>query len=103
MPRSSRASPTPSSVTFFKVHSFRFYTPSVPSFSLPPLLARAAAAIERGHGAEAVQTLSPALKTSNLGREDELAVRSLLAEAWLLQDDLEQAASATRPSARHLP
>jgi len=38
--------------------------------------------------------LAPALRTSSLPREDELAVRSMLAEAWLLQDDLDQAATA---------
>ena len=38
--------------------------------------------------------LAPALRASSLPREDELAVRSMLAEAWLLQDDLDQAATA---------
>ena len=36
----------------------------------------------------------PALRSSSLTREDELAVRAALAEAWLLQDDLDQAATA---------
>ena len=36
--------------------------------------------------------LGPALRSSTLTRDDELAVRSALAEAWLLQDDLDQAA-----------
>src|SRR5215510_8056285 len=39
--------------------------------------------------------LGPALRAfSALTRDEELAVRSMLAEAWLAQDDLDQAASA---------
>src|SRR5882762_8259130 len=38
--------------------------------------------------------LAPAVRSSALTRDEELAVRSMLAEAALLQDDLEQAASA---------
>ena len=38
--------------------------------------------------------LAPVLRSSALTREDELALRCMLAEAWLLQDDLEQAAAA---------
>jgi len=66
----------------------------VPSTSLQALLARAGAALDRGRGAEAAQILAPSLRSSALTREDELAVRSMLAEAWLLQDDLDQAATA---------
>ncbi|MGE3507288.1 MAG: sigma 54-interacting transcriptional regulator [Vicinamibacterales bacterium] len=62
------------------------------SSSLQPLLARAQSALERGRGTDAVQMLSPALRSATLTREDELALRSLLAEAWLQQDDLDQAA-----------
>jgi hydrogenase-4 transcriptional activator len=40
-----------------------------------------------------VQILAPLLRSAVLSREDELAVRSTLAEGWLLQDDLEQAAA----------
>jgi hydrogenase-4 transcriptional activator len=36
--------------------------------------------------------LAPALRSAALTRDDELALRSMLAEAWLLQDDLDQAA-----------
>ena len=43
--------------------------------------------------AEAVQMLAPTLRSS-LTRDEELTVRSMLAEAALLQDDLDQAASA---------
>ena len=38
--------------------------------------------------------LAPLLRSASLTRDDELAVRSMLAEAWLLQDDLDQAAAA---------
>src|SRR6267378_6152681 len=38
--------------------------------------------------------LAPAVRSSALTRDEELAVRSMLAEAYLLQDDLDQAASA---------
>jgi DNA-binding NtrC family response regulator/tetratricopeptide (TPR) repeat protein len=51
-------------------------------------------ALERGRGPEAAQLLTPALRSTGLPREDELAVRSALAEAWLLQDDLDQASTA---------
>ena len=57
-------------------------------------LARANLALEQGRGAEAAQLVAPILRTSTLGREDELTVRSMLAEALLLQDDLDQAALA---------
>jgi hydrogenase-4 transcriptional activator len=57
-------------------------------------VARANAALERGRGAEAAQLVVPVLKAGSLTREDELAVRIALAEAWLLQDDLTQAAAA---------
>jgi DNA-binding NtrC family response regulator/tetratricopeptide (TPR) repeat protein len=66
----------------------------VASSSLQTLLARAGAALERGRGPEAAQLLVPVLRSASLTREDELAVRAALAEAWLLQDDLDQAASA---------
>ncbi len=66
----------------------------MPSSSLQALLARASAALERGLGANASQLLSPALRSSTLTRDDELSVRAMLAEAWLQQDDLDQAASA---------
>src|SRR5206468_8111961 len=63
------------------------YTRVVPSSSLQALLMRAGAALVRGRGAEAVQLLAPALRSSTLTRDEELAVRSMLAEAALLQDD----------------
>ena len=66
----------------------------MPSSSLQALLSRAGTALERGRGPEAAQLLAPALRSAGLPREDELAVRSALAEAWLLQDDLDQAATA---------
>src|SRR5918998_133743 len=57
-------------------------------------MARANSALERGRGGEAAQTLAPLLRSGTLSREDELEVRAALAEAWLLQDDLVQAAAA---------
>ncbi|MGE0445768.1 MAG: sigma 54-interacting transcriptional regulator [Vicinamibacterales bacterium] len=58
-----------------------------------PTLARATAALERGRGAEAARLLAPVLKAGSLSRDDEFAVRSALAEAFLLQDDLAQAST----------
>jgi hydrogenase-4 transcriptional activator len=66
----------------------------VASSSLQALLVRAGAALERGRGAEAAQMLAPALRSSSLTRDEELTVRSMQAEAALLQDDLDQAASS---------
>src|SRR5204862_612624 len=66
----------------------------VPSPSLNALLVRATASLERGRGADASQLLAPALRSSALTRDEELSVRSMLAEAALLQDDLDQAATA---------
>jgi hypothetical protein len=66
----------------------------MPSSSLQALLARAGAALERGRGAEAGEVLTPALRSAAMPREDELAVRAMLAEAWLLQDDLDRATTA---------
>src|SRR6188508_3302229 len=63
------------------------YTPAVGTQPLP-------SALERGRGAEAAQVLAPALRSGTLSRQDELSVRIALAEAWLLQDDLVQAAAA---------
>jgi hydrogenase-4 transcriptional activator len=65
----------------------------VASSSLQALLVRAGAALERGRGAEAAQMLAPALRSS-LNRDEELTVRSMQAEAALLQDDLDAAAAA---------
>src|SRR3989442_3772141 len=78
----------------FSVLSSKFYTRAVPSSSLQALPPRAAAALERGDGPEAAQMLAPAVRSSALTRDEELALRSMLAEAWLLQDDLDQAATA---------
>jgi DNA-binding NtrC family response regulator/tetratricopeptide (TPR) repeat protein len=66
----------------------------VASSSLQALLARAGRALEQGRGPEAVQALAPLLRSAVLSREDELAIRSSLAEAWLLHDDIEQAATS---------
>jgi DNA-binding NtrC family response regulator/tetratricopeptide (TPR) repeat protein len=65
----------------------------VATASLQSTLARAHVALERGHGAEASDLLQPLLRGS-LTRDDELAVRVALADAWLLQDELVQAANS---------
>ncbi|MBI2189369.1 MAG: sigma 54-interacting transcriptional regulator [Acidobacteria bacterium] len=62
--------------------------------TIQSLLGRANAALERGRGAEGAQLLAPLLKSGSLNRADEIAVRGALAEAWLLRDDLAQAAAA---------
>ncbi len=62
--------------------------------SVQSTIGRANAALERGRGAEAAQILGPIVRSGSLRREDELIVRAALTEAWLLQDDLAQAASA---------
>ena len=41
-----------------------------------------------------MQLLAPMLRSGSLSRPDEFAVRAALAEAWLLQDDLAQAAAS---------
>src|SRR6185503_7437446 len=66
----------------------------MPTTALHPTLARANAALERGRGADASPHLIPLLRSGSLNRQDELTVRSALAEAWLLQDDLQQATTA---------
>jgi DNA-binding NtrC family response regulator/tetratricopeptide (TPR) repeat protein len=57
-------------------------------------MARALSALERGKGADAVQHLAPILRSATLTRDDELAIRCALADAWLLQDDVDQASTA---------
>ena len=54
-------------------------------------------ALEHGHGAEAVDFLARALKQPDLDRDEKAQIRCALAEAWLLQDDLQQAAAALGP------
>src|SRR5687767_11552440 len=68
------------------------YTPAVATQAVPAVLAKASTALERGRGAEAAQGLAPLLRSGTLNRQDELVVRAALAEAYLLQDDLTQAA-----------
>src|SRR5687768_11557490 len=70
------------------------YTPGVVTAPIHSSLTRANAALERGRGVEPAQLLQPLVRAGTLSREDELTVRAALAEAWLLQDDLVQAASA---------
>jgi DNA-binding NtrC family response regulator/tetratricopeptide (TPR) repeat protein len=63
----------------------------VPSLDL---YAQAQAALERGDGARAASVLGKLLKRPSLAKADQLRIRCSLAEAWLLQDDVRQAAEA---------
>ena len=63
--------------------------------ALQPVIARANAALERGQAAATIELLAPLLRTpSSLTREDELSMRVMLAESYLLQGDLAQAGTA---------
>ncbi len=61
------------------------------TIAFQPALARARAALERGRHAEAIGILTQALKSSGVKNEDEIGLRSALAEAWLMADDVAQA------------
>ncbi len=61
--------------------------------ALQPALARARAALERGRAADATALLTQALEFPALTRDEELTLRCTLAEAWLLRDDVNQAAA----------
>jgi hydrogenase-4 transcriptional activator len=64
----------------------------VANAALQPVIARANAALERGQAATTIDLLAPLLRApSSLTREDELSVRVMLAESYLLQGDLAQA------------
>ncbi|HEX5473215.1 MAG TPA: sigma 54-interacting transcriptional regulator [Vicinamibacterales bacterium] len=64
------------------------------------LVAQAADALQRGHGADAANLLVRALKEPGLRRDEQMQLRAALAEAWLLQDDLRRATEALgRPPA----
>ena len=55
---------------------------------------RAVELLEQGHGADASGLLVRALKGAGPDRDTQIQIRCALAEAWLLQDDLRQAAEA---------
>jgi hydrogenase-4 transcriptional activator len=59
-----------------------------------PQLVQALSALERGQGAEAADQLLRLARDPRLPRNEGAAVRTALAEAWLLQDDLPRAAEA---------
>ena len=63
------------------------------TIAFQPALARARAALERGRHADAIGILTQALKSSGFKQEDELGLRLTLAEAWLMADDIAQAAA----------
>ena len=54
-------------------------------------------ALEQGRATEAAEFLTKALKQTDLSRDDRVQVRCALAEAFILQDDLKQAAAALGP------
>jgi DNA-binding NtrC family response regulator/tetratricopeptide (TPR) repeat protein len=54
-------------------------------------------ALEQGRGAEAADALARALKQAGLARDERAQIRSALAEAYILQDDLNQAAQVLGP------
>jgi len=67
----------------------------VANAALQPVIARANAALERGQAAATIELLAPLLRTpSSLSRDDELGIRVMLAESYLLQGDLAQAGTA---------
>ena len=70
------------------------YTPTVATSTVQAALARAASALERGRGAEAVQILLPYHRSGALPRDDELSVRRASPRPTCCQDDLTQAAAA---------
>jgi DNA-binding NtrC family response regulator/tetratricopeptide (TPR) repeat protein len=65
----------------------------VVTIAFQPALARARAALERGRHTDAIGILSLALKSPGVKPEDEIGLRCTLAEAWLLADDVAQAAA----------
>jgi len=72
---------------------YTLYTFAVATLSFSASLARAEVALERGLGDEAVSVLTPVFRSASLAREHQVLVRTALTEAWLLQDDLVQAAA----------
>ena len=69
-----------------------WYTRPVPNAALQPVIGKAATALERGQAASTIELLAPLLRTpASLSREEELSVRVMLAESYLLQGDLAQA------------
>ena len=65
-------------------------------------LSEALRSLERGSGREAIEILRTTARRSDLSRDDRAQVRCILAEAWLLQDEVARAADALgkEPEAR---
>jgi DNA-binding NtrC family response regulator/tetratricopeptide (TPR) repeat protein len=69
-----------------------YTTGAVANALLQPVIARASAALERGQAATTIELLRPLLRApTSLTKEDELTVRFMLAESYLLLGDLAQA------------
>ena len=62
--------------------------------AIADLFGQAVRALEQGRGADATTLLVRALKRPGLGRDEQIQMRSALADAWLLQDDIRQATEA---------
>ncbi len=61
--------------------------------ALQPVITRANIALERGQAASTIDVLAPLHRTpSSLTRDDELGLRVMLVESYLLQGDLAQSA-----------
>ena len=67
---------------------------AMPPHDVPALFSRARAALNRGQSPEVIRLLSKDLRVPGRSRAEELAVRTLLAEAWLLHGDVKQASLA---------
>jgi hydrogenase-4 transcriptional activator len=61
------------------------------------LYADGSTALAQGHAAEAAELLARALKRTDLSRDDRAQIRTALAEAFILQDDLKLASEALGP------
>jgi DNA-binding NtrC family response regulator/tetratricopeptide (TPR) repeat protein len=62
--------------------------------ALQPVLARASTTLDQGRASDTIELLAPLLRSpSSLARDDELGIRVTLAESYLLQGDLAQAAT----------
>ncbi|MFN2446398.1 MAG: tetratricopeptide repeat protein, partial [Vicinamibacterales bacterium] len=64
------------------------------SGALQPVVARSTTLLERGLAGAAADALAPLLRSHALSREDELTIRSLLAETLMMLGELSQATTA---------
>jgi hydrogenase-4 transcriptional activator len=70
------------------------YSHAVANPALQPVLARASTTLDQGRASDTIDLLAPLLRSpSTLTRDEELGIRVTLAESYLLQGDLAQAAT----------